>query len=58
MSAVDSMERGHNGRIEQAFAQAKERGDAAFITFVTAGFPDKDGEFIISNIYSCLSRVV
>ena len=52
------MERGHNGRIEQAFAQAKERGDAAFITFVTAGFPDKDGEFIISNIYSCLSRVV
>ncbi|KAL7497993.1 hypothetical protein ACHAWT_006848 [Skeletonema menzelii] len=41
MSAVQSMERGHNGRIEEAFAQAKERGEAAFVTFVTAGFPEK-----------------
>ena len=46
MSAVQSMERGHNGRIEEAFAQAKERGEAAFVTFVTAGFPEKDGESI------------
>eukprot|EP00986_Skeletonema_menzelii_P006613 scaffold2525_cov183-Skeletonema_menzelii.AAC.3 len=44
MSAVQSMERGHNGRIEEAFAQAKERGEAAFVTFVTAGFPEKIGE--------------
>ena len=29
---------------EEAFAKAKERGEAAFVTFVTAGFPDKDGE--------------
>lgn len=44
MSAVQSMQRGHNGRIEEAFAQAKERGEAAFVTFCTAGFPEKDGE--------------
>ena len=44
MSAAQSMERGHNGRIEEAFAQAKERGEAAFVTFVTAGFPEKNGE--------------
>ncbi len=44
MSAVQSMQRGHNGRIEEAFAQAKERGEAAFVTFCTAGFPVKEGE--------------
>ena len=44
MSAVSSMQRGHDGRIEEAFAQAKERGEAAFVTFVTAGFPVKEGE--------------
>lgn len=44
MTSVDSMARGYNGRIEQAFASAKERGEAAFITFVTAGFPTKEGE--------------
>ena len=38
------MQRGHDGRIEEAFAQAKERGEAAFVTFVTAGFPVKEGE--------------
>ena len=47
MSSVESMQRGHNGRIEEAFAKAKERGEAAFVTFVTAGFPDKDGEFVV-----------
>jgi len=36
------MQRGHNGRIEEAFAKCKERGEAAFITFVTAGFPVKE----------------
>lgn len=41
------MQRGHNGRIEEAFAKAKERGEAAFVTFVTAGFPDKEGEFVV-----------
>jgi len=36
------MKRGHDGRIEEAFAKAKGRGEAAFITFVTAGFPTKE----------------
>lgn len=53
------MQRGHNGRIEEAFAKAKERGEAAFVTFVTAGFPDKDGEFVclthkLNNYYMCI----
>ena len=44
--AVANMQRGHNGRIEEAFAAAKNRGEAAFVTFVTAGFPVKEGETI------------
>ncbi len=38
------MQRGHGGRIEEAFASCKERNEAAFVTFVTAGFPVKEGE--------------
>lgn len=38
------MERGIGGRIEDAFAAAKESGEAAFITFVTAGYPCADGK--------------
>jgi len=34
-----SMERGIGGRIEEAFAAAKDRGEAAFVSFVTAGYP-------------------
>ena len=41
---VESMSRGHNGRIEHAFAKCKERNEAAFVTFVTAGFPSKEGK--------------
>jgi hypothetical protein len=37
------MQRGPGGRIEEAFAKAKERGEAAFVTFVTAGYPTKQG---------------
>jgi tryptophan synthase len=37
------MERGVGGRIEDAFASAKERGEAAFVTFVTAGYPTAKG---------------
>lgn len=44
------MARGLNGRIEEAFASAKERGEAAFVTFVTAGFPSKDGELMLIGI--------
>lgn len=39
---IAQMDRGVGGRIEEAFASAKERGEAAFITFVTAGYPTKD----------------
>ena len=38
------MERGMGGRIEDAFASAKASGEAAFITFVTAGYPTAKGE--------------
>jgi tryptophan synthase len=34
-----NMQRGVGGRIEEAFAAAKERGEAAFVSFVTAGYP-------------------
>jgi tryptophan synthase len=39
---IAQMQRGIGGRIEEAFASAKERGEAAFVTFVTAGYPTKD----------------
>ena len=42
--SVESMQRGHGGRIEDAFAKCKEKGEAAFVTFVTAGFPAKEGK--------------
>ena len=45
-AAIESMPRGIGGRIEEAFAKCKERGEAAFVTFVTAGFPVKEGELI------------
>lgn len=34
-----NMKRGMGGRIEEAFAAAKDRGEAAFVSFVTAGYP-------------------
>jgi hypothetical protein len=40
-----NMERGMGGRIEEAFATAKDKGEAAFVSFVTAGFPTPEGEF-------------
>ena len=44
MCSVPSMPRGHGGRIEEAFAKCKERGEAAFVPFITAGYPAKEGE--------------
>jgi len=38
-----NMERGVGGRIEDAFQAAKDRGEAAFVTFVTAGYPSAKG---------------
>lgn len=42
MTSVSEMRRGHNGRLEASFAAAKEKGEAAFITFITAGYPRKE----------------
>eukprot|EP00549_Striatella_unipunctata_P010849 CAMPEP_0118695532 /NCGR_PEP_ID=MMETSP0800-20121206/13249_1 /TAXON_ID=210618 ORGANISM="Striatella unipunctata, Strain CCMP2910" /NCGR_SAMPLE_ID=MMETSP0800 /ASSEMBLY_ACC=CAM_ASM_000638 /LENGTH=710 /DNA_ID=CAMNT_0006594355 /DNA_START=126 /DNA_END=2258 /DNA_ORIENTATION=+ len=36
---VSTMKRGVGGRLEEAFGNAKTKGEAAFVTFVTAGFP-------------------
>lgn len=41
--SVADMKRGIGGRLEDAFASAKERGEAAFVTFVTAGYPRAEG---------------
>lgn len=43
------MQRGIGGRIEDAFESAKERGEAAFVTFVTAGYPRSQGEWLLSK---------
>ncbi len=42
--SVNEMRRGMGGRIEEAFATAKENGKAAFVSFVTAGYPAAEGE--------------
>lgn len=41
MSVAD-MERGMGGRLEEAFETAKAKGEAAFVAFVTAGYPKKE----------------
>jgi hypothetical protein len=41
--SVAGMERGVGGRIEAAFAAVKEKGEAAFVTFITAGYPTAKG---------------
>eukprot|EP00551_Chaetoceros_affinis_P006149 CAMPEP_0203672558 /NCGR_PEP_ID=MMETSP0090-20130426/8582_1 /ASSEMBLY_ACC=CAM_ASM_001088 /TAXON_ID=426623 /ORGANISM="Chaetoceros affinis, Strain CCMP159" /LENGTH=696 /DNA_ID=CAMNT_0050537891 /DNA_START=265 /DNA_END=2355 /DNA_ORIENTATION=+ len=37
--STSEMRRGIGGRIEEAFAAAKEEGKAAFVSFITAGYP-------------------
>jgi hypothetical protein len=44
--AFTDMERGVGGRIEAAFEAAKNKGEAAFITFITAGYPNPQGRSI------------
>ena len=41
--SVADMERGMGGRLEEAFETAKAKGEAAFVAFVTAGYPKKEG---------------
>jgi hypothetical protein len=43
ISASNTMKGGQGGRIEDAFRAAKAKGEAAFITFVTAGYPTAHG---------------
>ena len=45
--SVSEMSRGLGGRIEESFAAAKESGTAAFVSFVTAGYPSPEGEYRI-----------
>ncbi len=33
-----------SNRLKQAFASAKDRNEAAFVAFVTAGYPEKKGK--------------
>ena len=40
---VANMERGFGGRIETAFETAKIKGEAAFVSFITAGYPTAEG---------------
>jgi hypothetical protein len=47
--SVANMQRGIGGRLEDAFENAKMRGEAAFVTFVTAGYPSSQGEFILNS---------
>ena len=42
---VEAMGRGIGGRIEKAFEAAKEKGEAAFVTFITAGYPTAEGKY-------------
>jgi hypothetical protein len=36
-------------RIETAFASAKQRNEAAFLTFITAGYPSAKGAYLHRN---------
>ena len=44
---ISELGRGMGGRIEEAFAAAKAKGEAAFVTFVTAGYPKAEGKIWI-----------
>jgi tryptophan synthase len=52
---IANMQRGIGGRLEDAFQAAKERGQAAFVTFVTAGYPTAQGVF--SVLLYCIGLV-
>lgn len=41
--AIADMQRGIGGRLEDAFEASKEKGESAFVTFVTAGYPRAQG---------------
>lgn len=43
---MTELKRGSGGRLEDAFLAAKARNEAAFVAFVTAGFPTAEGEWV------------
>jgi hypothetical protein len=42
--STSEMRRGMGGRLEESFAAAKEAGKAAFVSFITAGYPSAEGK--------------
>ena len=52
--AVSDMERGMGGRLEEAFETAKSKGEAAFVAFITAGYPTKEGTLCHKVAVCCL----
>lgn len=45
-----------NSRLEEAFASAKKHGEAALVTFVTAGYPTNEGKsFLFEDSLGSLS---
>ena len=53
-TAVADMGRGIGGRLEEAFETAKAKGEAAFVAFVTAGYPAKEGTLIGTYLIATL----
>ena len=43
---IMELKRGNGGRIEDAFAAAKAKNEAAFVSFVTAGYPTAQGTHV------------
>jgi hypothetical protein len=53
ISSIAAMERGVGGRIEAAFEASKEKGEAAFISFITAGYPTAQGAYFEFFAIAC-----
>ena len=49
IKATNMQQHGFGGRIEEAFSASKAKGKAAFVSFVTAGYPTKDGKSFQEN---------
>ena len=54
---ISNLGRGMGGRIEEAFAAAKAKGEAAFVTFVTAGYPKAQGKNFDRVAFAGLLRI-
>ena len=52
---IAQMGRGIGGRLEESFAAAKANGEAAFVAFITAGYPAKEGVCVCVCVRACVS---